>query len=80
MEKIENQLNSTADAFTHGHFFVVFYISICYVGVLGDNKSTPLTSQRSQSETDSTQEDKKNCTTNRNCRMQSKSLLGIWAD
>lgn len=68
------QLNSTTDAFTHDHFlFVIFYISICYVGVLGDNKSTPLTSQRSELGTDSTQEDKNNRTTNRNCRMQSMS-------
>ena len=58
--------------------FVLFYITICYDGVLGDGKSTtPLTSQRSESGTDSTQEDKKNRTTNRNYRMQSKPSLGI---
>ena len=80
-KKKENQLNSTQPQMSLHmvtlFIFVLFYITICY-GVLGDSKSTtPLTSQRSESGTDSTQEDKKNRTTNRNCRMQSKSLQGI---
>ena len=81
-KKKENQLNSTQPQMSLHmialFIFVLFYITICYVGVLGGNKSTTsLTSQRCESDTDSTQEDKKNRTTNRNYRMQSKSLLGI---